>query len=108
MNLPEGLTPHTVQIRDRIGTGPSGELFGNWREVPRCAVEDKRKILIDPTGAQVVASTRIFIRPEFGPLPLHSEIRIRWGTPEQRVVKIEQVTYYDHAPAPTYYEVYAV
>ena len=108
MNLPLVLTPHTVQMRRRTGSGPAGEVFETWITVDRCAVEDKRKILIDATGAQVVASGRVFIRPEFGPIPLHSEIKVWVGTPAERIVKVQQVDYHDHAPAPTYFEVWVV
>lgn len=103
--LPASLTPHTVVIRDLLGNGSNGEVFDQPREVTRCKVEDKRRLLRDASGSTRLATGRVFLRPEAGPIVEGSEITLWPETPQERVTRAMEVEFFDHPPAPSYYAV---
>ncbi|MGI5162650.1 hypothetical protein [Microbispora sp. CA-102843] len=58
--IPAFLLVHTVSVEPLTGEGPFGPAFGDPVEV-RCFVDEKRSLVRDNEGAEVVSSTTVFM-----------------------------------------------
>ena len=59
--IPAFLLRHTVTVEPLAGEGPFGATFGPAGEV-RCFRDDRRRLVRDITGSQVVSETTLFMR----------------------------------------------
>lgn len=100
MKLPRILTPHTVTVRPWEGEGAYGDIFGTPRTLTSVRVEETTRLVRDKTGAEVVSSARVFIRPEHAPVPVDSEVTL----PSGRVAVVLAVAHHHTPPAPEHYE----
>lgn len=105
VTIPGVLTPHTVIIRDKTGDGAYGPIFDAPRTVTRCRVEDQTRLVRDTDGHEVVSSTRLFLRPEHGPIPVGSLVTVWPASPMQRDATVIAVAYQHTPPAPTHFDV---
>lgn len=104
MSLPRALTPHTVRVEDKTGDGGWGASFADPRTVRRCRVEDRPTLVRDASGQEVVSSTRVFLRPEDGPVPVGSRVTVRPGAPDERTAVVLSAAHHHTPPAPEHYE----
>jgi hypothetical protein len=72
--LPGFLLRHTVQVEPFEGDGPFGPEYGDAATVA-CFVDDKRRLVIGPTGDQVVSETT-FYAPLDTVCPVHSRVTV--------------------------------
>ena len=100
MKLPRILTPHTVTVRPWEGEGAYGDILGPERELKSVRVEETIRLVRDKTGAEVVSSARVFIRPEHAPVAVDSEVTL----PSGRVAVVLAVAHHHTPPAPEHYE----
>lgn len=59
--IPRFLLRHTVQVEPLVGEGPFGPLFGSPVTV-RCFRDDKRRLVRDASGTEVVSETTLYMR----------------------------------------------
>ncbi len=104
VSLPRVLTPHTVTVEDKTGDGAYGPVFAAARTVRRCRVEDKRSLVRDSDGQEVVSMARLFLRPESGPVPVGSKVTLRPGAPDERIAVVITAAHHHTPPAPEHYE----
>ncbi|WP_313276786.1 hypothetical protein [Timonella senegalensis] len=102
MELPRLLTPHTVTVKDFEGTGAYGDVYATPRTCQWVRVEEKTKLVRDKTGAEVVSSGQVFLRPQHAPVPLGSLVLLPSGR-ESRVLRVDHE---DTRPAPEHYIAY--
>lgn len=100
MKLPRILTPHTVLVRPHEGEGAYGDVLGDERMLQWVRVEESVRLVRDKTGAEVVSSARVFIRPEHAPIPVDSEVTL----PSGRKATVIAVAHHHTQPAPEHYE----
>lgn len=106
MRLPLALTPHTVWIRDLLGTNSEGEVYGEPRRIRHCKVEDRVRTIRDREGSEIISSSQVFVRPT-AKVPQPGSLVTLWkGTAAEREATVQQVAYWHHPPAPTHYVVY--
>lgn len=99
MKLPRILTPHRVTCRDKTGDSSYGPAHADPRTIARCRVEDDTRLVRDRTGAEVVSSARVIIRPEHAPVPVGSLITL----PHGREAEVLAVDWHHTPPAPEHY-----
>jgi len=58
--IPGFLLRHTVTVEPLEGEGPFGPAFGDPVEV-RCFVDERRQLVRDDEGAEVVSSTTVYM-----------------------------------------------
>ncbi|MBG0830515.1 hypothetical protein HS041_22395 [Planomonospora sp. ID67723] len=76
-DLPAYLLRHTVTVEPLTGEGPYGPEYGPAAEV-RCFIDDKRRLVRDKTGAQVVSETTVFM-PLATTCPVGSRVTLPTG-----------------------------
>ncbi|MER7363575.1 hypothetical protein [Nonomuraea wenchangensis] len=74
MDIPTFLLRHSVVIEPFEGEGPFGPEYGDATTVA-CFVDDKRRMVIGPTGDQVVSETT-FYAPLDTVCPVQSRITV--------------------------------
>lgn len=104
VSLPRILTPHTVLIEDKTGDGAYGPVHATAREVRRCRVEDKRTLVRDEHGQEVVSTSRVFLRPDAGPVPAGSRVTLWPGRPHERTATVITAALHHTPPAPEHHE----
>lgn len=102
MELPRLLTPHTITVQDHEGEGAYGDVYGPPRDCAWVQVEEKTRLVRDKTGAEVVSSGQVIIRPHHAPVPLDSLVQL----PSGRVSSVIRVDHFDNPPAPEHYVLY--
>ncbi|MEV4457014.1 hypothetical protein [Microbispora sp. NPDC049633] len=58
--IPAFLLRHTVTIRPLLGEGSFGPKHGDPVTVPRCFVDEKRRLVRGPTGSEVVSEATVY------------------------------------------------
>lgn len=99
MKLPRILTPDTVTVKPHEGEGAYGNIWGTPRELKWVRVEETTKLVRDKTGAEVVSTGRVFVRPEHMPIGVDSEITLPTG----RTAVVLGVARFFGPPAPEHY-----
>lgn len=99
MKLPRVLTPHAVTCKDRTGDGAYGPVHADPRTLRWVRVEDGNHLVRDKTGAEVVSSTAVYIRPEHAPVPVGSLITL----PHGREAEVLTMQWEHTPPAPEHY-----
>lgn len=99
MKMPRLLTPDTVTVKPWEGEGAYGDIFGPERTLTWVKVDEKTRLVRDKTGAEVVSTGQVTIRPEHMPVPVDSEITL----PSGRVAVVLGVAHFKHPPAPEHY-----
>lgn len=73
-DLPGFLLRHSVLVEPYEGEGPFGPEYGEQTSV-LCFVDDKRRLVIGPTGDQVTSETT-FYAPLDTVCPVHSKVTV--------------------------------
>ena len=73
-SVPPFLLRHTVTVEPYEGEGPFGPQFGTAVTV-RCFVDDKRRLVRNPTGDEVVSEST-FYAPLNTVCPAHSRVTV--------------------------------
>lgn len=73
-DIPAFLLRHSVAIEPYEGEGPFGPEYGDEVTVA-CFVDDKRRLVIGPTGDEVVSETT-FYAPLETVCPVHSKVTV--------------------------------
>lgn len=81
--------PHTVSVRDRLGSGSVGARHGDPRSVP-AEVLDEQQLVRDRDGQEVVSSTRVTV-PLDANVPVGSLVTVWQGTSAQREAEVLSV-----------------
>ncbi|MEV4837786.1 hypothetical protein AB0K05_24910 [Nonomuraea sp. NPDC049486] len=76
-DIPAFLLRHTVQIEPHTGDGPFGPQYGEQASV-LCFVDDKRRLVVGPTGDQVVSESTVYM-PLDTVCPVHSRVTLPSG-----------------------------
>lgn len=61
MDIPDELLVHTVSVETYDGTNSYGDTFAPPTNVP-CFVDDQRKLVLSPDGAQVVSEATVLAK----------------------------------------------
>ena len=102
MELPRILTPHTITIKNLEGTSAYGDVYATARTCQWVLVEEKTRLVRNATGAEVVSSGQVIIRPQHGPVPVGSLVTLPSGR-ESTVIRVDHL---DTPPAPEHYVIY--
>lgn len=100
MQLPAALTPHSVTVRHKTGDGAYGPVHAEPVTVSRCQVDERTTLVRDSSGAEVVSSTTVRVRPGYGSAPAGSLVTL----PSGREATILGVAHFHHPPAPEFFE----
>ncbi|GAA3441060.1 hypothetical protein [Planomonospora venezuelensis] len=77
-DLPAFLLRHTVTVEALTGEGPYGPEYDDATTV-RCFVDDKRRLVRDATGGQVVSETTVYM-PLSTTCPVGSRVTVNGRT----------------------------
>lgn len=75
--IPAFLLRHSVTIEPYEGDGPFGPEYGEQTSV-LCFVDDRRKLVVGPTGDQVISETTVYM-PLDTVCPVHSRVVLPSG-----------------------------
>lgn len=78
--------PHTVRVKDRLGTGSMGPIWGAARSLA-AEVKDKQTLVRDTDGREVVSSTQVTV-PLPAAVPLGSLVTVWPGLPQERESRV--------------------
>lgn len=98
--LPAWCTPHTVSVREYLGEGGAGPLYGTARTVAAWA-EDEQKVVVDSTGAEVVSASQVVVDLD-EQIPPASLVTVWPGTPQAREAKVIVASRHHHATLPSF------
>ena len=73
-DIPAVLLRHTVLIEPYEGEGPFGPEYGE-QELVRCFIDDRRRLVIGPTGDEAVSETTVYM-PLDTVCPVHSRVTV--------------------------------
>lgn len=104
VSIPAVLTPHTVTVRHLQGEGPYGPVHGPEVELERVRVEGGNRMVRNRDGAEVVSTARLFTRPEHGPVPPGSLVKVGAGTVMERWAEVITAVHQYTPPAPEHYD----
>lgn len=105
MRLQKRFTPHTVTVRDLVGSGGMGANYANPRTVEDVWVVDERQVVIDAAGAEVVSNAQVSTNLD-ELIPLGSLVTVWKGEPGERQAKVVKIGTFRHRRLPqshTYY-----
>lgn len=102
LHLPGILTPHTVTCRDKTGEGAYGPVHAAARTIRRCQVDETSRMVRSSTGAEVLSTATVVIRPEHGPVPVGSLVKL----PSGREAEVIAAAHYQHPAAPEFYTIH--
>lgn len=101
MDIPSMLTPHTVTIEAYQGSGAYGPRYAA-PATSRAYVEDKRRLVRDPSGTQVVSETTVILPLSAGTVPAQSRLTITGDARTRTVITSNR---FEHPQAPSHLEV---
>jgi hypothetical protein len=99
VDIPPMLTPHAVAIEAYQGSGAYGPRYATPVN-SRAYVEDKRRLVRDPSGAQVVSETTVVLPLSAGDVPPQSRLTVNG-----RVRTVITTNRFEHPAAPSHLEV---
>ena len=87
--------PHTVRVRDLLGSGGMGATYGPSRILP-AEVRDEQRLVRDKDGREVVSSSQVTVPlPEH--VPLGSLVTVWPGLPQEREAEVLAVAHNPNA-----------
>ncbi|WP_219470820.1 hypothetical protein [Nonomuraea rhizosphaerae] len=60
--IPDWMFRHTATVKPLVGEGAYGPVYGQPEEHP-CLADDKRQLVRDATGLEVVSDTTLYFKP---------------------------------------------
>lgn len=72
----------------QVKAGPTGPVFGSPVTI-RCRIEPQIQTILDPKGAEVVSTARLFATPE-AKQHLVSEGRVTWGGQTYTIITVAE------------------
>ena len=100
-SIPPFLTPHTVTIRPRLGSGSMGPIWGDpVPDIPALVVEGAQ-LVRSPGGSEVVSQAQVSVHFDVE-APPESEVTIWAGTPKQRTATVITASGGPHPTLPSF------
>lgn len=101
MQIPEWALVHEVVVRRYLGASATGPLYAAAETVP-CLIEEKRRLVRDDNGREVVSSTTFRCMPDIAEMPVESEVDVFGRTTTILFAARQQA---DPLPTPDHWEV---
>jgi len=101
VTIPEWALVHEVVVRRYLGAGATGPRYAAAETLP-CLVEDKRRLVRDTNGREVLSSTTFRCMPDIVEIPVESEVDV-FGRTTTVIVSARQQA--DPLPTPDHWEV---
>jgi hypothetical protein len=76
--LPDRLLRHLISVQPYLGAGPSGAVYGE-AFTRRAYVEDKRQLVRDAAGDEVISETTVYTNPGPQEIPPKSKVTVPSG-----------------------------
>ncbi|MFD6699689.1 MULTISPECIES: hypothetical protein [unclassified Microbacterium] len=107
MRLRTRFTPHTVQVRDYLGSGGMGERYAASRAVADVWIVDEQITITTADGREVVSNTQVSTNID-EIIPLGSLVTVWAGEPGEREAKVERIGVISHRRLPQSRTLYLV
>ncbi|WP_439662856.1 hypothetical protein ACSHWB_16240 [Lentzea sp. HUAS TT2] len=104
MHIPAVLPPHTVTVRPYLGTGAYGDVWGDPVVVREVFVEDRRRLVRNQSGEEVVSESTVRTRPGVR-IPVGSKVTVWQGTSLERTARVITTNSFDHPASWSHIEV---
>ncbi|WP_052684574.1 hypothetical protein [Lentzea aerocolonigenes] len=95
MQIPAVLLPHTVTVHPYLGTGAYGDVWGNPVVVREVFVEDRRRLVRNQSGEELVSESTVRTRPGVR-IPVGSKVTVWQGTPLERTGRVITASLFAH------------
>ncbi|SDL17994.1 hypothetical protein SAMN04488074_109209 [Lentzea albidocapillata subsp. violacea] len=95
MQIPAVLLPHTVTVRPYLGTGAYGDVWGDPVVVREVFVEDRRRLVRNQSGEELVSESTVRTRPGVR-IPVSSKVTVWQGTPLERTGRVITTSVFEH------------
>lgn len=97
MLMPNRMMPHGGLVKYRSATGHSGSgpTFTDWVTPKRACIQEKRRLVKNSNGDEVVSTGQVWLDPDYQP-PVGSEVTIWAGTARERTTQVITFTYWQH------------
>lgn len=104
MQIPAVLLPHTVTVHPYLGTGAYGDVWGAPVVVREVFVEDRRRLVRNQSGEELVSESTVRTRPGVR-IPVGSKVTVWQGTPLERTGRVITASLFDHPSSWSHVEV---
>lgn len=104
MQIPAVLLPHTVTVRPYLGAGPYGDVWGDPVVVREVFVEDRRRLVRNQSGEELVSESTVRTRPNVR-VPVGSKVTVWQGTSLERTGRVITTSVFDHPSTWSHVEV---
>lgn len=98
--VPDFLLGHRVTIEPYEGEGAYGPTFGTAVTNVPAFVEDRRRLVRDRNGDEVVSETTVIVKPTVT-CPAESRVTVWPGTSRQRTARVVVASRHDGGGLPT-------